>query len=920
MSTRGTATTIALTGLLLAAAWLVRSYLGGPQAPAPAGSPADPGPAGPALRSAAVDDPSDARPAAERAPAPAAAPRSGAEAPAEALPAVFRGRVVDQDGTPLAGVTAAVRGWVGNDDRLNAHVVEHGAVVWENPAEVVTGADGRFEIAFVPPPPYQFVLDLEAEGMVGAGGRWGRIDPGTVKDFGDVTMRPGAVVRGRLVDGEGRPVPRPSNRLQLSINRYNRKDAPRGELVPESSAWADVAPDGSFEMRKPVAPGTWNLSIRGLLPRERDAEVEVAAPVTAFDVAVWRPEELLRVSGLVLDHAGNPVPRAGFVPVGTPRASSWILSSDREGRFEFEQRPDQADPATPFRLHFTREGYEDATTGELTFGQREVRVVMKRIAAMEVLVVRAADGRPVTEYGLRVMNTDGMRSSTERDVIGGWSHEAGIVQVRTMQSGGRKRIVVEPRRGSGLAMTQMTVEVDVDAPPRLTIELPPAVAQALRLERPDGTAVAGSRVELIDAGGAELTVISNVTAFGGSGWSSNENGLQIDAAETGADGRCEVAGPIDRPLTLRVLGEHPPLVVNGLRIGSDERVLQVAAGAMLRVRVDPPELLAEWRGAAGLPDRGPVPDERRAGLPSVRLQRPLGGYQELFPLDWMLPGVAFDEAGVALLRHVPPGSWTLICEWQDTPEGGRRTMTHPAPVELFEGAAAEVVVDVSAYRTAAVSGTVSVDGEPAAALQLSLRRPALVPGPSGEPRFEQFAVTTDGDGAFRRWLPAGVYQANVTIKLEAGREDHSPFARVRCGPDFTVVAGEPIEVVLTGTVGRARLRFVDPDGRPVADLHLWPAAGGDWFTGPSVAPTDREGVTTVVGTPGVCALACSVRSVKSQANYRERHKALLEEHGGDWEVVQREMDRLVVQLPPVALTPGDGGEPLEIRLPQEWDR
>jgi hypothetical protein len=60
--------------------------------------------------------------------------------------------------------------------------------------------------------------------------------------------------------------------------------------------------------------------------------------------------------------------------------------------------------------------------------------------------------------------------------------------------------------------------------------------------------------------------------------------------------------------------------------------------------------------------------------------------------------------------------------------------------------------------------------------------------------------------------------------------------------------------------------------------------------------------------------------VKSQANYRERHKALLEEHGGDWEVVQREMDGLVVQLPPVALTPGDGGEPMEIRLPGAWDR
>lgn len=134
-----------------------------------------------------------------------------------------------------------------------------------------------------------------------------------------------------------------------------------------------------------------------------------------------------------------------------------------------------------------------------------------------------------------------------------------------------------------------------------------------------------------------------------------------------------------------------------------------------------------------------------------------------------------------------------------------------------------------------------------------------------------------------------------------------------------VVDGRPVEIALAATVGRARLRFVDPHGRPVTGLHLWVDVDG-LVERPAVPPTDHEGVTTVVGTPGTWSLACHARPARDRERYREHRQALLEKHGGSQDVVRREMDALVVQLPPITLTAGEPGEPLEIRLPPEWER
>src|SRR5690606_954272 len=49
--------------------------------------------------------------------------------------AVMRGRCVDQEGNPIAGVQVELHGWVANDSRLEAYRRDHGDVVWGDPED-----------------------------------------------------------------------------------------------------------------------------------------------------------------------------------------------------------------------------------------------------------------------------------------------------------------------------------------------------------------------------------------------------------------------------------------------------------------------------------------------------------------------------------------------------------------------------------------------------------------------------------------------------------------------------------------------------------------------------------------------------------------------------------------------------------------
>ncbi len=842
--------------------------------------------------------------------------------PLAASPAVFRGRVIDADGVPLAGVTAKVHGWRGNAMRMDAYRAEHGELDWEDPPEVVTDASGRFEIAFAPPPPFQFVLDLKREGLVELRGRWSEIQAGEIKDFGDLTMRVGARVTGRLVDRRGDPVARPQDpRFRLSINRSNRSDQPRSDMVPDYSVDAEVAADGSFTMREPVTPGTWNISLRGPLPIEQRQEVEISAPETDFAVAVYRDEELLRVSGAVVDGSGAPVPHVDFDPHGVGRASNWIQATDREGRFEFVQRPDAVDPDQPFRLRFQKEGFTPVTTSEIRWGELELRVVMQRAPVMEVLVLRASDRSPLEEYGLRLRGASGFHSSNGHQIVGGWEHPGGRTRVEGLLQSGLARIIVDPRQGSGLARAVAQVEVDLAAPPSPTILVPAAAERRVRVQDSSGRRIEGSRVELIDACGETIEVATFVTNLDGRRSSSLEIGVLLASGITDAAGEVALTAPVGVPVVVRCTGPHPPTVLQDVLLEDDGLVVTVESGATLRIRFEPVEVVTAWRAdAERLADLGMASLDQAS--PRVFLHRVGGARVEVFPTGGSAegPAGALDPGGLAELRGVPGGLWRVLCNrLVQRADSGYQSqhLELSEPVALRDGSTEELTFDLSAYRMGTVVGWVgSADGRPLEAGRVDCQRELSTPGPDGRPRTESYSISFDGDGRFRHDLPVGHYRCTVPMELPTHGTERGGWAFVVAEGTLEVRAGEVTETELTVALARADVQVLGPDGEAVAGLQLFPPDGPA-----QPAATDEQGRTRIFGTAGSYWFGCRIRSLMDGKAYRAHVDEVRERHGGDYTAeVAAALATTLVQLDqPVTLAVG-GGPEIVLRLPAAWDR
>ncbi len=125
------------------------------------------------------------------------------ESTEDALAATIHGRFLLPGGEPAAGVQLDVHGWGANTEReLKFGVPED----WVDPAGE-SGPDGSFAFRFEPPRAFQFTLDAKLDGYCETSWRWSEILPGRSIDVGDVVLERGGAIEGRIVDGEGNPLP-----------------------------------------------------------------------------------------------------------------------------------------------------------------------------------------------------------------------------------------------------------------------------------------------------------------------------------------------------------------------------------------------------------------------------------------------------------------------------------------------------------------------------------------------------------------------------------------------------------------------------------------------------------------------------------------------------------------------------------------
>lgn len=821
--------------------------------------------------------------------------------------AVLRGRCVDEDGAPLAGVTVHLHGWEADRERADAYRRDHGEVEWEDPANTTTGPDGRFDVRFAPPPPFTFALHLEHPDRAPVSGRWSPIAPGSVEDLGDVVVPLGVRVAGCVVDTEG--VPRENVWIELA--RIVRPDRPRVEVRAPRSVTARTSANGTFRFKEPVAAGTWSPRIRGARLVEPRDRVELVMPSTELDFVVQPAVERLTVRGVVVDESGVPVAGADVGAPGTGGGTS----SARDGTFTLTNRT--ADPDEPFHLRVEREGYDFLTTeAPVRWGAEDVRLVLRRGLDVHVYVRRAEDGTPVEEFGVRVFpdpSTSSRWNSRWIRIRGGWQHEGGHAVVEGIRRGAHW-VVVEPREASGLDRPRPSTVVVRDGPPVVVdVALPNRASQEVRVVRSDGSAVAGSKVELLDRLDGEA-VEPGTRALTYEKWSYSSRGkaVLIDEARTDFNGVCTLEGPGDRPFTIRVTGdEHAPMVRDDVRLEDGRTEVVVPAGATLRVTLRPIELLGDLREQALLPRTGPVEARSRDRMPTVRLVRGDGRARKEFPAQTGGIAPPFDDDGEVVLRGIPPGTWDVQLEttWAHSPDTSIRYTsggdTVRTGVELRDGEETSILLNLPDVRAGRLRGRLIVAGEPyEGPVDLAGVVGAL---PDGSPWNANRETRTDADGRFEALLPSGTWRAGAWVSLS---DSAVVMIQAFAPSPAVVVPGEETVADFDVRLGRATIRLLRPDGRPAEGVQLSFQRGGEMLS-VHAPETDADGRTTVTATPGDGLPLVNVRSMTDPARLREYWK----QHRDDAEA----MEQITITLPPVTFL---GGEPreVELRLPPDWDR
>ena len=401
----------------------------------------------------------------------------------------------------------------------------------EGATSVRSGADGRFRLVPSRPGPHQLAAVL-ADGYVPFGPEWGQspirlvapAPPGTPELL--VWLDPEVRLRGRVeaADG-GAPIAGASVALRMP-------GAPRGLLGPERQWTTDAR--GEFSGTAPpeamlVAHAAgFAPAVEVLRGGGRSQTVTLRLRPAAEDAAPDRP-----LAGRVVEAYGAPVPDA-VVTLGAtrrgPRGGGSPLpapvTTDAQGRFRFDAVPAQA-------------GWVQASSGELLSDRLAVQpgdtevVLTVRTGGVLAGRVLHADGRPATAFAVqlaRPRRAEPVRTLSIVDPDGRW-------EARGLAAGPWELQALA--RDSG---PSETVRVELPATPGARVERDLRLRAGRQLsgvvrDASTRAAVAGARVAMEASPGEDSVLVRSGTF-------------------TGADGRFELEGVPDAPVSISVESER----------------------------------------------------------------------------------------------------------------------------------------------------------------------------------------------------------------------------------------------------------------------------------------------------------------------------------------------------------------------------
>ncbi|HXI03686.1 MAG TPA: carboxypeptidase regulatory-like domain-containing protein [Candidatus Saccharimonadales bacterium] len=318
------------------------------------------------------------------------------------------GHVVDLDGRPLTGVSLtasrkheggmggmAIR--IGSGRRRGSFRAGEGSP--DSLPPVLTVSDGSFSVQGARPGIWS--LDARAPGYAPASAGGLRLEEGaTVVDAGEITLQPGAHVRGRVIDPDGNPIA-----------------GAEGHVVHDFESLGDFTTDATGAFDVPDLAAGSNVTVR--IDADGYARGEAAGVVAPTDDVEITLQASSKVSGQVLD-AATRQPITEF-SVGVSRERSFgggamrsvdlggapVPFQDEEGHFVLED-------IEPGKITLTARapGYRDAVMKDLDVpagGEiEEIRLLLERGATIQGQVT---DDRSVPVAGARI--------SRQREEAGG---------------------------------------------------------------------------------------------------------------------------------------------------------------------------------------------------------------------------------------------------------------------------------------------------------------------------------------------------------------------------------------------------------------------------------------------------------------------------------------------------------------------
>ncbi|MCA8954212.1 MAG: carboxypeptidase regulatory-like domain-containing protein, partial [Planctomycetes bacterium] len=680
----------------------------------------------------------------------------------DAAAVTVRGRVVDPAGAPVAD--AAIQAFThGGGAAFAVDPTDTADAV--APPVVRTDDDGRF--ALRAEAAELLVVELAVSDPRFAPQmlrHQGRVSNGAL-DVPDIVLGAGAIVVGRVVDRAGFAVAAAEVIGELEIPPTWRGARVFGTALAPN---AHTDADGRFALTG-VPPTGVRLAVRA--PGHCPLHTDRIATGAAFrvDCGTLTLADGRAIVGIVVDRAGRPIAGAEIELDALP-----ATTTDALGRFEVAVRTDTTAVLTARHADFAT-----ATLAELEAATaRDLRIVLLPRLALGGIVVDDGTGRPIDRFGI------GLRAEAARGApLEVTPHAAGRFTLTDLEPGDYTLDIEAPGYGRSsfgpIALANGLAVADL----RLALTRS-RMLQGRVVDEHTGEPLAGARVELFDGSATAADGADPRRFFAAAAFEGREHGARIAATTTARDGRFTLGTDNQAGLRLVVTAAaHLPFVADRVPPAGDERELAIALARGTRL-------------FGTVSDLGEVAArlcvQRVGGARHVARIAPNGEYE---------------------LLDLRAGEYRM---WLEVLGGAIEL-----PTVILPGAG-ELRRDVSgrSARPAALTGTVTLRGAPAAGLEVRLAddAPAARSGRDGDitaAALERIArrqtappdrVATDADGSFAF---AAIAPGRHVLEIRGRRSGGIVYREA-----IELAAGEPVRRDVDLGLGRIEFEIANRDGEP----------------------------------------------------------------------------------------------------------